>query len=191
MANIFGMILARHSKFPNIKTDGLNSLNGQQLVTFVSEGAHYSFVKGSIWMGHGSSSVIKVPTDHDGCMNVSNLEECINRAITDGKIPLMVVATSGTTVLGAFDPIAEVSKVTSKYGLWLHVDAALGGTVLFSRTHKHLMDGVSVADSVAWNLHKLGVSKASKRCIFFLAFFFFFSLTFCFLLSILLSLGLF
>ena len=53
MANIFGMILARHSKFPSIKTDGLNSLNGHQLVTFVSEDAHYSFVKGSIWMGHG------------------------------------------------------------------------------------------------------------------------------------------
>ena len=113
-----------------------------------------------------SSSVIKVSTDHNGCMNVSNLEECINRAITDGKIPFMVVATSGTTVLGAFDPIAEVSKVASKYGLWLHVDAALGGTVLFSRKHKHLMDGIEAADSVAWNLHKLGVSRTSKRCIF-------------------------
>lgn len=184
MANIFGMILARHSKFPSIKAEGLNSLNGHQLVTFVSEDAHYSFVKGSIWMGHGSSSVVKVSTDHNGCMNVSNLEECINRAITDGKIPFMVVATSGTTVLGAFDPIAEVSKVASKYGLWLHVDAALGGTVLFSRNHKHLMDGVSTADSVAWNLHKLGVSEMCFSLL--LVRFFFFSL-FLFLRSLSLS----
>lgn len=155
MANIFGMILARHEKFPEIKTKGLCNMG--QLVIFVSEDAHYSFVKGSIWMGHGSNSVVKVKSNEYGVMDVSNLEQCIEDSLKDGKIPLMIACTSGTTVLGAFDPIFEVSKVAEKYKLWLHVDAALGGTVLFSSKHKHLMAGVQFADSVAWNLHKLGV----------------------------------
>lgn len=159
MANIFGMILARHEKFPEIKTKGLCGIG--QLVIFVSEDAHYSFVKGSFWMGHGSNSVVKIRTNECGIMDVTNLEECIEECLKDKKIPLMIACTSGTTVLGAFDPILEVSKVAQKYKLWLHVDAALGGTVLFSRKHKHLMNGVQFADSVAWNLHKLGVKYSS------------------------------
>lgn len=162
MANIFGMILARHHKFPRIKEEGLGVIEGR-LVSFVSEDAHYSFAKGSIWMGHGSGSVIKVKTNEFGIMDVENLEHCITEAINSKYIPYLVVCTSGTTVLGAFDPIPEVSRIAQKYNLWLHVDAALGGTVLFSDKHKILMKGVQHADSVAWNLHKLGVSVHNLR----------------------------
>lgn len=34
----------------------------------------------------------------------------------------MVNATSGTTVLGAFDPIEEIADICEKYKIWLHVD---------------------------------------------------------------------
>ena len=34
-------------------------------------------------------------------------------------------ATAGTTVLGAFDPIAEISKVAQEHDIWLHVDVSL------------------------------------------------------------------
>jgi glutamate/tyrosine decarboxylase-like PLP-dependent enzyme len=153
MANIYGMILARHRKFPSLKKKGIRDLG--ELVIFCSEDSHYSYVKGSIWMGSGSESVLKVKTDARGRMCPEALEERITTALSEGKVPYFVGCTGGTTVLGAFDPLEPVSKICAKYGLWMHVDAALGGSVLFSKKHRHLLNGIEYADSMTWNLHKL------------------------------------
>lgn len=37
----------------------------------------------------------------------------------------------------------------------MHVDASLGGSVLLSKEHKHLVKGIELADSVTWNPHKM------------------------------------
>ena len=106
-------------------------------------------------MGHGSESVIKVKADEKGCLIPEELEKAIVKAKESGKIPYMVGATSGTTVFGAFDPLIPISKICQKYDLWFHVDAALGGTALFSETHKELLKGIQFSDSVTWDLHKM------------------------------------
>jgi glutamate/tyrosine decarboxylase-like PLP-dependent enzyme len=49
---------------------------------------------------------------------------------------------TGTTVLGAVDPLPELADVCSTHGLWLHVDAAWGGGLLFSHNHRHLLKGI-------------------------------------------------
>ena len=50
------------------------------------------------------------------------LEELILRHKAEGKTPFFVNATAGTTVKGAFDPIAELADICKNYDLWLHVD---------------------------------------------------------------------
>ena len=70
-------------------------------------------------------------------------------------MPFLVSATSGTTVLGAFDPLDEIAEVCERHGLWLHVDASWGGSALVSRKHRRLLHGIHRADSVAWNPHKM------------------------------------
>ena len=68
----------------------------------------------------------------------------------------MVIATAGTTILGAFDPIKEIYKITSKKGIWLHVDASWGGSVIFSNSEKRkLLQGIEKADSIVWNMHQM------------------------------------
>lgn len=102
----------------------------------------------------GTESVIKVKADERGRMIPEELKRSIIKAKSEGMIPYMVGATSGTTVLGAFDPLPQISDICEEFGLWLHVDAALGGVWLLSQQHKHLLDGIERSDSVAWDLHK-------------------------------------
>lgn len=39
-----------------------------------------------------------------------------------GFAPFAVVGTSGTTVIGAYDPIGPIADVCKKHDLWLHID---------------------------------------------------------------------
>lgn len=41
-----------------------------------------------------------------------------------GSVPFLVSATSGTTVLGAFDPLDAIADVCQRHGLWFHVDVS-------------------------------------------------------------------
>ena len=87
------------------------------------------------------------------------LDELIQKSIENDQIPFMVGCTAGTTVLCAFDPLVKIKEVCSKYKIWMHIDACLGGTVLLSKKHCYLVNGIVNAHSVSWNLHKMTVSQ--------------------------------
>ena len=87
----------------------------------------------------------------------------IKSDLQEGLIPFYINATSGTTVLCAFDNIEDISKVSKKYDVWLHVDGAFGGSVLFSNKYFHLLKGVENSDSFCFNAHKtLGVPLSTS-----------------------------
>lgn len=152
-SNMFAMNLARYHLFPDVKTKGLRSL--PQLVLFTSPESHYSVKKGAAFLGIGTDNVILVKVDDGGHMIPEDLDEKIKNAKAQGVVPFLVSCTSGTTVQGAFDPLDRIADVCEKNKLWMHVDAAWGGSVLFSKSHRHLMKGVERANSVAWNPHKM------------------------------------
>ncbi|CAI9558644.1 unnamed protein product, partial [Staurois parvus] len=83
-----------------------------------------------------------------------------------GSVPFLVSTTCGTTVLGAFDPLPDIAEVCEQHGIWLHVDAAWGGSALLSNRHRHLLNGIERANSVTWNPHKL--LGAGLQCSAFL-----------------------
>ncbi|KAH8902223.1 PLP-dependent transferase [Coniochaeta sp. PMI_546] len=88
-------------------------------------------------------------------MDASALRELVLQAKEDGKTPLYVSATAGTTVLGAYDPLRAVSAVCKEFGMWMHVDASWGGAAIFSAKHKYKLDGSKLADSLTFNPHKM------------------------------------
>ena len=53
-----------------------------------------------------------------------------------GFLPFFVNCTAGTTVFGAFDPINALADICEEEKIWLHVDAAWGGGLLMSNTHR-------------------------------------------------------
>ena len=58
-------------------------------------------------MGLGTDNVIKIRTDSAGRMIPEELELAINKTLEEGKVPMMVNATSGTTVCGAYDDLVK------------------------------------------------------------------------------------
>ena len=83
------------------------------------------------------------------------LSEAIAISRTDGRVPFAAIATAGTTVTCAFDPIDAIADIAEAEAMWLHVDGCYGGSALFSPTERHRLAGVERADSFVWNLHKM------------------------------------
>ena len=150
--NMLGMLCAReHLMVGSTKT----GFDGRKSVIFVSAEAHYSVLMAANVIGIGHQNIIKVQCDEDGRMMPNRLEEEIAFARQEGFKPLCVVATSATTVRGAYDDLEALATIAHRENLWLHVDAAWGGTCLFSNEHRRLMDGIEKADSVCWDAHKM------------------------------------
>jgi aromatic-L-amino-acid decarboxylase len=69
-----------------------------------------------------------------------------------------VVATLGSTGIGAIDPLAEIAAVARAEAVYLHVDAAWAGSALLLDEWRWMIDGIDGVDSFAFNPHKwLGV----------------------------------
>ena len=162
-ANFMAVHCARQRKFPDYKQKGMPS---QKLKVFASEEAHYSLKKACVVLGLGLDALVLLKTDLQGKIEVEDLDHKIKKCLKDGDVPLIVYATAGTTVLGAFDPISEMADLCQKYSIWLHVDAAWGGPALFSDQGRPLMNGVSASDSMTFDAHKF--FGAGLTCSFFL-----------------------
>lgn len=152
ISNLMGALAARHRAFPRANLDGLAGC-GRPLM-FASAEAHYSLARAASVVGVGLRGLRAVPVDRDGAMRPDELERMVIAARAEGATPFFVGATAGTTMAGAYDPLDAIAGVAQRHGLWLHVDAAYGGNVLFSPEHRRLMAGVERADSLAWNPHK-------------------------------------
>ncbi|PQK17611.1 hypothetical protein BB8028_0008g01200 [Beauveria bassiana] len=151
-SNLTSLVIARNALYPDTRENGGE---GYRFVIFTSEASHYSIEKAAVACGMGAASCVGVPTDQDGRMCVTALRRLVRGAKARGCTPLYVNATAGTTVMGVYDPIRAVKQVCQEYGMWLHVDGAWGGSVAFSRTHRHKLDGTELADSLTINPQKM------------------------------------
>lgn len=151
--NLVAMLSARNQIFPEGRFEGYD--RNQKLVAFVNEFSHYSLDTAANIIGIGSDQVIKVKTDENGKIIPAELEREIKLSLDRGEKPFFAVATCGTTLLGAYDPIDQMAFICKKYNIWLHADGSFGGSVLLSGRYRHLMNGIEKTDSLVWNPHKL------------------------------------
>lgn len=152
LSNLSGMLVARDRKRPGARRHGLR---GQRLRVYTSELSHYSVAKAVTMLGIGLDNLVRVAVDERGRMDPQALRDAIAEDLAAGHEPMMVNATAGTTVLGAFDPIDAIADVCDDHDLWLHVDGAFGGSAVLDPAQAHLLQGSERADSVAWDAHKL------------------------------------
>lgn len=151
MSNYMALVMGRDAKDPESRLQGVR----KPLIIYTSEESHYSNAKNASFAGIGKNNIRYIPTDAKGRMLPKALEDQIKLDINNGGIPTYVNATAGTTVLGAFDPIDEIATITEKYNIWLHVDGAYCGSVIFSEKYKHLLKGLEKSNSFSYNAHKM------------------------------------
>ena len=163
-ANFYAIHQARFREFPDVVKKGMIGL--PPLKIFSSDCSHYSLRKGANLTGIGIDNVVKVPTDSVGRMIPAELEAKIKQEIENGSKPLMVNLTLGTTVEGVIDDIPALSDVCEKYGVWCHVDGALGGALLMSPALRKPLGSFAKVDSITFDPHKALV--APLQASFFL-----------------------
>ena len=151
MSNYMALLMARDAKDANARAEGMS----KPMVIYTSKESHYSNAKNASFTGIGKNNIRYIPADSEGRMIPAKLEEQITKDLREGLVPTYVNATAGTTVLGAFDPIVEIADITDKYDIWLHVDGAYCGSVIFSDKYKHLVNGIERSDSFSYNAHKM------------------------------------
>lgn len=95
-----------------------------------------------------------IKTDENGSLRGEAFENAVVTDIANGLIPIICIATFGTTGTCAYDKMDEIGPICKKYNIWLHIDAAYAGAALCCPELRPLMNGIDWADSFNFNLHK-------------------------------------
>jgi glutamate/tyrosine decarboxylase-like PLP-dependent enzyme len=123
-------------------------------VFYTSRESHLAWFKIAHQTGIGRDAVRLVETDGAGRLDPEALARTIAADRDAGAVPVMLVATAGTTNAGMVDPLGRCAEIARQFGLWLHVDAAWGGALIASDRHRGVLEGVEAADSLTIDAHK-------------------------------------
>ncbi len=124
------------------------------LRVYCSEQTHSSVEKAVKIAGIGRKNLVKIAVRKDFSMDHEKLREAVTADKSKGLIPCCVIATIGTTGTMAIDPLRAIGEICRENDLWLHVDAAMGGTALILPEFQWMLDGREYIDSFVFNPHK-------------------------------------
>lgn len=154
LANLTALLAARerHSKGKYWEEGYYQS---PALAVMVSKESHYCISRAVKIMGLGQQGLVLLPVNDSFQTDVEQLEAAYQAARERGQEVFAFVANAGSTATGSYDPLVPISQFCKKHSIWLHIDGAHGGAVVFSDQHKSLLDGAQQADSITIDFHKL------------------------------------
>ena len=166
LANLTALLTARNVTLGDSWEQGPGR-PGPPPVLVVHSDAHYSVSRSAGVLGLGTRNVIRTALDDRRRIDPGRLDSLLAELRAKGHPIVAVVACACSTPIGAFDPLEQVAEVCGRHGVWLHVDAAHGGSACLSPTHRHLVAGLARADSVAWDAHKMLFVPALCAFVFY------------------------
>ena len=163
LANLTAVLAARARAVPKAWQEG----TPQNLAVIAPAASHYSMARAVSIAGLGQNAIYYAPVNDLDVLQPEKLEATYRRAADAGRQVFMASCNACTTATGLYDPIDEVAEFCEAHNLWLHVDGAHGATALLSDKERHLMKGVSRADSLTWDAHKMMRTSALSAAILF------------------------
>jgi aromatic-L-amino-acid decarboxylase len=151
ISNVTALAAAREQALPGSRVEGLS---GRRPAIYCSAEVHYSITRAVELLGIGSNNLRDLPIDESHRLRPEALAEAIDRDVAEGVTPVAVVATAGTTLTGAIDPIGRIADVCAEREVWLHVDGAYGLPAASVPAAREPFRGLERADSVSVDAHK-------------------------------------
>jgi glutamate/tyrosine decarboxylase-like PLP-dependent enzyme len=152
MANFTALAAARHELLRragwDVERSGLAGAPPLRVITGAE--VHVSVIGALRLLGFGSATVIRLEADSQGRMRA----DALAAALAESDAPAIVCAQAGNVNTGAFDPFEDITGLVAEHGGWLHVDGAFGLWAGACDSKRHLVAGVSRADSWATDAHK-------------------------------------
>jgi aromatic-L-amino-acid/L-tryptophan decarboxylase len=149
VSNTTALAAAREHALPGSRYEGLG---GKRVAIYCSQEVHYSVTRAVETLGVGSANLRAIPLGAERGLEPDALAEAIDRDLADGVTPIAVVASAGTTLTGAIDPLEAIADMCEERGVWFHVDGAYGLPAVAARPE--LFAGFERAQSVAVDAHK-------------------------------------
>jgi len=154
-SSLHGLAAMREAKLgPEYRKKGLMALADRNPKIYITEQTHNSIHKALITLGFGTDSFRYVNVDDDFTMDTDHLVYLIKADRQKGYDPVCAVATLGSTSCTALDPVNKISEICRKEDLWLHIDAAHGGSAAVVDEIREKYSGWQNADSIIINPHK-------------------------------------
>jgi aromatic-L-amino-acid decarboxylase len=127
----------------------------ERLTVYTSSQTHSSVEKACRVAGLGTDALRMIDIDlATGAARPDHLHQLVEADRAAGYTSALIVASIGTTGLGAIDPVAELGRIARSAGAWLHVDAAWAGVAGGVPELRWLNEGLEFADSYCTNPHK-------------------------------------
>ena len=147
IANLIAIVTARDAF-------ELKGKDLEKTVIYLSEHAHHSVNKAIRIAGLSECIVRNINLDSNYRMKAPELESKITEDLKNGLRPWLIIASAGTTDVGAVDPLIDIGTIAEKYKLWFHIDAAYGGFFILSDSGKKILKGLDKSDSLVVDPHK-------------------------------------
>ncbi len=166
LANLTGLLTARNVTLGDAWSAGLSGRNPAPVLVAQAD-AHYSVTRSAGILGLGTNQIIPAALDQRRRMDPDQLDRTLSDLRARGTPIIAVSAAACATPIGAFDPLADIADVCRRHKVWLHVDAAHGGALVFSQRHRHLLAGIEQADSIVCDAHKMMFVPALCAMLFY------------------------
>lgn len=163
MANLIAVLVARtRAMGTEVRREGLQ---GRPLVAYTSVEAHNCVARAMDMAGLGSDALRLISLDAQHRMDMDVLRARVAEDRAAGLQPFMVIGSAGTVDTGAVDDLPGLATLARSEGLWFHADAAYGALAMLSPAQRPLVQGLSEADSVAFDFHKWAQVPYDAGCI--------------------------
>lgn len=163
LANLIGIVTARDAM-------GVRARDVERSVLYLTRQAHHSVDKAIRIAGLSEAVIRHVPMDEHYRMIPAALENQVLEDLREGLRPFLIIASAGTTDVGAIDPLEDIGRIAKRHKLWYHVDAAYGGFFVLTKEGKKKLRGMEGSDSIVIDPHKglflpygLGVALVRDR----------------------------